>query len=121
MSASVPKGAPILVVAAPWVGMLLSGEKTVEVRGSACRKPPGTFVYLSESKTGTVCGRVTFAGTIDLSARREWESHRAEHCVPDADPSYGARTRGWRFRDPVRISPPVPYEVKKGAIVWRKF
>ena len=118
---SIDVGAPILVVQAPWIDMILDGEKTLEVRGTACRKSVGERVYLSRSGSGTVMGSVVFLGSTPLSNETMWNAARSEHHVQDAYPSYGDATHGWRFGSPERFSPHVPYRVRPGAIVWRKF
>ena len=119
MDTRIQLGAPILVVKRPWVDMLCDGSKTIEVRRSHCRKPNGTIVYFSESGTGCIVGKARFVESVELVA--DWQERRAEHRVETVAPPYGNKTHGWRFVDPTRIDPPVPYVVKPGAIVWRKY
>lgn len=115
----IPDDAPILVVKPQWLDMLLSGEKTIEIRSSACRKPIGTHIYLSASRTQQVSGRAVFAGCDGPLSRAAWDELRGGHRV-DGDPMY-TRSYAWIFRDPVRFDPPIAYRARKGAIVWRKF
>lgn len=114
-------GAPILVVQAPWIDMILDGEKTLEVRGTACRKLIGERIYLSQSGSGAIMGSVVFLGSAPLSDEAAWNGARPDHRVQDASPSYGDATHGWRFCQPQRFAQHVPYRVRPGAIVWRKF
>ena len=121
MATPPPLDAPVLVVQRPWIEWLLDGTKRLEIRRTACRKPLGTTVYLSESGTGAVQGSVRFEGSFAIPDASAWEALRDEHRVPDAQPSYGAATHAWRFAHPVRLPTPQPYVVKPGAIIWRKF
>lgn len=118
---SIDVGAPILVVQAPWIDMILDGEKTLEVRGTACRKPIGERIYLSRSGSGAIMGSVVFLGSTPLSDDNTWSATRPEHRVQDVSPSYGGATHGWRLGAPERFAHHVPYRVRPGAIVWRKF
>ena len=43
----VPRGASILLVQEPWLGLILSGLKTLEIRGKPCRKPAGEKIFLA--------------------------------------------------------------------------
>ena len=122
MTCDIPLDAPILVVRPPWLELLLDGAKTLEIRGTRCAKPAGTRVYLSESCMGTVAGYVTFAGCEgpfeDLDAFR---ARKAEHRVGGLEALPYKATYGWRFEGGRRLDTPVPYMIKKGSIVWRKF
>jgi hypothetical protein len=117
----IPLHAPILVVKAPWIDMLLDGRKNLEVRSGPCKKPLNQRVFLSRSGTGLVEGSVTFRGSVALSNLSDWNAERPNHRVPDDLPFYGSTTFGWRFSNPELMATPVPYRVKRGAIVWRKF
>mgnify|MGYP001976016455 CR=1 FL=1 len=44
----VPRGASILLVQEPWLGLILSGLKTLEIRGKPCKKPCGERIYLAQ-------------------------------------------------------------------------
>ena len=116
-----PLNSPILVVKPEWLDRLLDGRKTLEIRSSGCSKPIGTRVYLSESKTGTICGSVVFRGTTGRLDEDAWNHLRPHHNVQTNDLPYGSSTHGWWFESPVRYDPPVPYAVRPGSIVWRKY
>ena len=116
---SIPLKAPILVVKPEWLELLLNGDKTVEIRSTACRLQVGTIVYFSPSRSGHVSGSAIFLGSIFFADAERWESARSLHLV--SGPLPYPRTHGWMFGSPCRFDQTVPYLVKKGSVVWRKF
>jgi hypothetical protein len=121
---SLPReGDPVLVVQKPWICKLLDGEKTLELRGTVCRKPANTIVYLSESGTGAISGCARFVGCNGPLDRETLVARFGEHRVtPDVlDAINYKRVYGWNFVDAARATVPIPYAVKPGSIVWRKY
>lgn len=116
---AIPVGAPILVIREPWLGLILDGEKTLEIRGSSCRKPRDSLIYLSASGSGAVSGHAVFVECIGPMSDDEWEMRREQHRVSGPATMY-SKIYGWRLSNPTRIAP-VPYLVKPGAITWRRF
>ena len=114
-------GDPILVVRQPWIDWLLDGTKTMELRGTACRKPVGTRVYLSRSGTGCVHGSVTFRGYVGPLTRHELEALVHEHRVLDVGSITYACTYAWIFDEASALDAPIPYAVSRGSVVWRFF
>ena len=117
------EGDPILVVQKPWIDKIMDGDKTLELRGTTCRKPVNTIVYLSESGTGTIVGRARFVGCDGPLDRETIDARFDEHRVTNnfLDAANYRRVYGWRFVDATRASSPIPYAVKPGAIIWRKY
>ncbi len=112
--------APILVIKKEWLDLILDGAKTLEVRGCRCTKEVGTFVYLSQSKTGTIAGRVRFDGCSGPLELEEFMDLQSEHKVSTTTLPY-SKTFVWRFSNPIRSSNAIPYKVRKGSVIWRKF
>lgn len=115
----IPPGAPVLVIKPPWMNMILDGDKTLEIRSTACRKPAGTDIFLAQSRTAVVSGVVKFVGVHGPLSEEQWEALREKHRVMGPRP-YG-RTYAWEVEQAQRFTHPVPYIVNRGAIVWRKF
>lgn len=114
----VPKGASILIVQQPWIGLLLSGQKTLEIRGKPCSKPAGERVYLALSGGGgIVLGSVAFVACHGPLGTPEWARRAPEHCVEAAKLPYPT-TYAWEVGAPVRFHKPVPYHHKPGVVVW---
>ena len=117
---AVPPGATILIVREPWLSHILNGRKTLEVRGTPCRKPVGTKVFLALSGAGgLIYGSVVFAGTRGPMSAREFNDAKAQHLVANGRP-YGSATHGWKLTQPKKFFKPVKYTVKKGCVVWAK-
>lgn len=120
----IPVDAPILVIKEVWLDKILSGEKTLEIRGSGCQKEVGTRVYLSASKSGSVTGVATYNGYIGPLTREEFSSLTNQHCVGEEniDDVFNAYKKvfAWRFDGATRI-PETKYQIKKGSITWRKY
>lgn len=113
-------GDPILVIKKPYIDMILRQEKTIEIRGSPCRKEVGTRVFLSASGSGTICGSAIFSGSVGPMSLEDWNAYRAMHKVDDANPMY-KKTFGWSFVGAEVIDPPISYLVKRGTISWRRY
>ena len=115
---AVPRGASILIIQQPWIELILSGVKTLEIRGKICKKPGGERVYLALSGGGgIVLGSAEFVACHGPFSKAEWTSRRREHCVEAAKLPYGT-TFGWEVRKPQRFRAPVRYAHKPGVVVW---
>ena len=112
-------GAPILVIKPQWLKKILEGEKTLEIRSSACRKEIGTTVFFSPSGSGQITGCATFQSSTHVPSEDIWASLRLDHCVPGERPY--RNTHAWRFCNAVTIEPPISYTVRPGTVVWRKY
>lgn len=107
-----------LVVKQPWIGLILDGLKTWELR-SKDTKIRGR-IGLIESGTGKVFGevnlkRVTHAPT----SYRSRSLTRTLHRLDSKD--FGLMDQwcfAWVLGDAVRYAEPIPYEHPVGAVVW---
>ena len=117
----VPRGASILIIREPWIGLILDGHKTLEIRGTKCNKSEGHHIYLALSGGGgVIVGAVTFVACHGPLSRSEYTARAEEHCVAGDALPYGASTYAWEVRSPVRFSSPVAYHHKQGVVVWAK-
>ena len=77
----VPAGASILIIQQPWIGLILDGRKTLEIRGKFCYKR-GERIYLALSGGGGILlGSVEFVGCHGPLSRDEWAAKAQQHCV----------------------------------------
>ena len=115
----VPRGASILLVQEPWLGLILSGLKTLEIRGKPCRKPAGEKIFLAlAGGGGVVLGAAKFEECVGPFGAADWSACAQQHCVAGAKLPYGGSTYGWRLSSPERFAAGVPYEHKQGCVVW---
>ena len=53
-------------------------------------------------------------------SNEEWQTAAEQHCVAGKTLPYRHSTYAWEMASPVRFSAPVPYEQKRGTVVWAK-
>ena len=68
-----------LIVKKRWLNLILSGKKTIEIRGSNTKKI-GQPIYLLESGTNLVKGTCIIDSTYPISCS-DWSEEREKHCV----------------------------------------
>jgi hypothetical protein len=110
-----------LIVKKEWLDLILSGEKTWEIRGSntAIRGRIG----LIESGTGTIVGECELTNSFWLD-KTGYHAHYHKHKIPSKFNStmpYHDKTHAWVLENPKRYDNPYPYNHPKGAIIWVKF
>ncbi len=110
-----------LIVKKRWLNLILSGKKTIEIRGSNTKKI-GQPIYLLESGTNLVKGTCIIDSTYPISCS-DWSEEREKHCV---DISYSElkkrykRPHAWVLRNVKLTEEEWKYEHPKGAIIWVK-
>lgn len=103
-----------LVIRQPWVDLILSGEKTWELRGSATSFR-GRFAVI-QSGTGTVVGICQLVAVVGPLAAGDLAESTAKHRVP-CRPRY-RRPHAWVLEGAERLRRPVPYRHPSGAVIW---
>ena len=93
-----------------WLNLILSGEKKLETRG----KHLSAGTYWLGTK-GMIHGRAYLAGATRIHTARAWQDLRHLHCV-DGDGLPYPRTYGLPISFCERVSPPIPYARKRGAV-----
>ena len=102
-------GDRILVLRANWWNLILSGEKTLEIRGrnlSAGKYWLGT--------RGMIHGFVILEPAILISTLQAWQDLRHRHCVDNDELPYKT-TYGLPIRQCRRVTP-IPYVHPRGAV-----
>jgi hypothetical protein len=116
----VPSGASILIIQRPWIDLILSGHKTLEIRGQKCSKV-GERIYLALSGGGgVILGSAYFAACHGPLNRAEWMARADSHCVAGEALPYGGNTHAWELTKVNRFTNPVGYVQKQGTVVWAK-
>lgn len=108
-----------LVIDEPWIGHILDGSKTWEMRSSSASHR-GWFGLIRKG-TGTVCG---IANLVECGAPLtpgEMLTNRQNHQIPDAMIQSGEVSKWntpWKLENIQKLSMPVPYRHKPGAVTW---
>ncbi len=110
-----------LVVADPWIGMLLDGSKTWEMR-SRNAKVRG-WIALIRKGSGQVYG---IARLVDVSGpltTSEMAQSSDQHKIPASTYTVGEFSKhrfAWKMAEARRLTKPIPYTHKSGAVIWVK-
>ncbi|MER9528523.1 ASCH domain-containing protein [Mesorhizobium sp. M0309] len=109
-----------LIIDEPWIGLILKGEKTWEMRKTAChhRGP----IALIKKGSGTVVGTAEVTGSLPaIGAREAYSAAEQYHRIPLARQGTafddGWRT-AWVLSNPQLLPKPVPYNHPYGAVIW---
>lgn len=108
-----------LIIKSPYTEWILSGEKSIELRGTNTNKRGR--IAIIESGTKLIVGTVEIVDTMLIQTVDQYEKLRPRHCV-------GAERRnikykelwGYVLKDPIRLEKPIEYLYKKGQQVWVK-
>ncbi len=108
-----------LIIAAPWIGRLLDGSKTWEMRSTAASHR-GWFGLIRKS-SGAVYGvaRLVEVGA-PLSPAEMIETYKY-HRIPASMVWSGEVAKWntpWKLADIQRFDTPIPYQHKSGAVTW---
>ena len=109
-----------LIVDEPWISSILSGEKTWEMRSSACRQSGP--IALIRKGSGHVVGVAEIGQSLPpIESREEYAAAEPRHRIPPARQEQ-AFVGGWRTPWPIRAAKPLPtpvrYEHPAGAVIW---
>lgn len=110
-----------LIIKKKWLDLIISGKKTIEIRGSNTKNQNET-IYLLESGTHRVVATAVISSTYPVSCS-DWPEERDRHCV---NASYAELKK--RYKTPYawvlsKIKPIEDiwyYEHPQGAVIWVK-
>jgi len=107
-----------LIVRNPWIDLILSGQKTWEMRS----RPTNVrgAIGLIEAGSGLIVGSTTITDSLDEIIFDESicsYGHRDKHCI-DNDIAIDIWRYPWVLSDTKRFEAPVPYQHPRGAVVW---
>jgi hypothetical protein len=110
-----------LVIREQWAALILSGEKTWEIRSRVTHQR-GTIAII-KSGTGLIYGTAELTDCIKLS-KVDFEESRDKHCIPAGAASeivmhYKERF-AWVFENISKLPEPIAYTHPQGAVIWVK-
>lgn len=124
---------PVLIVRQPWAGLLLSGEKTVELRGAPAHKHVGKRIFVSISGPGgaeTVVGYLTMTQCEGPLTQAAFEALAPNHLltmpIGGSAPAHASgalpykRTFAYHMRDPVVLPQALPCP-RRHCVTWATF
>lgn len=104
-----------LLVRKPWIDLLLSGEKTWEMR-SKPTKQRGK-IFLLGVGTGQILGEIELIGCLPPLLKKERRVYKARHRVEDLD-LLEKWPVPWVMQNPIKYSRPKYYDHPQGAVTW---
>ena len=102
-----------LIIKEPWVSLILSGKKTMEMRKTRTKN----FGRIALLNSGYIRGFATLHRCDGPLSNRELLARENEHCVPENrinSPDYSYRF-GWMISDVENLSTPKKYTHPRGA------
>lgn len=108
-----------LIIADPWIGYILEGDKTWEMRSRRCSYR-GWFSLIRKG-TGAVFGVARLVDSGHPLSRDEMISAIEKHRIPESEVLSGAVdcwNIPWIISDVTKLDTPIPYRHKNGAVTW---
>lgn len=105
-----------LIIKKRWLDLIIEGVKTWEIRNSNCRIRER--IGLIQSGSGHVMGCADLVDSISLTLE-EFPEHFDKHRVPIEELRYN-KIYAWVLANPKKLTKPIPYDQKRGAIKWVK-
>src|SRR4051794_25840066 len=108
-----------LVIREPWIGLILTGRKTWEMRS----KPTNVRgrIALIRARSGLIVGTALLTSSERALTRRDYMAYCDRHAIPEASLDE-VLEHGWVYPwvlDDVRVlAEPVPYSHQSGAVTF---
>ena len=106
-----------LIIDEPWISLIVSGEKTWEMRSRNTNVRGRIGLIRKGSKT--VIGLADLIDTLPKLPRSELRASFAKHRVPESkiDEDFEWST-AWVLQRPRSLQEPIPYRHPAGAVIW---
>lgn len=108
-----------LIVKQPYAGLIVSGEKTLEMR-SRHTKIRGEIGIIAKG-SGNIIGTVNLIDSIYFNADYKLKSEAGFICHKIPGSEWGLLDKyryGWQFSDAKKFKTPKPYDHPMGAVIW---
>ena len=109
-----------LIIAQPWIELILSGVKTWEMRSKATSIRG--HIALIEKGTGLIVGTTTLdhCGGKFTNAEQLDKFKQFHHVDYISHPELIKWAYPWVLKQTVRLDVPIPYKHPRGAVTWVK-
>ncbi len=108
-----------LVIARPWIGYILDGVKTWEMRSQ--KTTIRGWIALAEKGTGQLVGVARLVDSLEPRSKPDMLDSIGKHRIP-AGMIESGEVDAWRFPwvlgDVLRFHRPIPYRHPPGAVTW---
>lgn len=106
-----------LIVKKEWLDLILSGKKTIEIRGSNSRIRGE--IGLIESKSGLIVGSCCIVDSI-LVDDNNLDYVLKHSCIDSVESlkNFYSKQYAWKLESAKRFEQPIKYNHPKGAIIW---
>jgi len=109
-----------LIIAEPWIDLILSGQKTWELRTRNARLREK--IALIRKGSGRIVGTAQLADVKGPMTSDQLQKYKEKHCVPEGQLSQYVGTGGSAYakvlEDVSRFEEGVPYRHPSGAVTW---
>jgi hypothetical protein len=110
-----------LIIREPWIGYILEGRKTWEIRSRAT-KMRGQ-IALIKGGSGQIVGVANVVDSVGPMTFDQLKRHGAKHCAPakelgDFLRKYKNQGIAWVLGDVVRLPELIAYRHPSGAVIW---
>lgn len=110
-----------LIIKKKWLNLIVSGKKTIEIRGNNTQRQNET-IYLLESGTHRVVATAIISSTYPISCS-DWAEERDKHCVDISYTDLKKRYKtpyAWVLSKIKLIKDIWYYKHPQGAVIWVK-
>ena len=114
----------VLLIRPEWLDKIISGEKTIEIRGTSCKSKINKTIGLAycgpsvnKQEERIIIGTAKISGYKQYNNIEEYNSDIKKHCFYHEILPY-KKTFGWIFEDIKKLDYKKTFEYKKGAVIW---
>lgn len=104
-----------LIIKKKWLDLILSGEKTWEIRG--CNTSIRGLVALIESGSGEIKGFTYLINSYKLT-NDELKGNLDKHKISDTSIVKYKNIYAWEFSNTKKLEKPIKYNHPQGAVIW---
>lgn len=111
-----------LIIKKKWLDLILSGKKTLEIRGSNTKHKDEPIYLIESGSNGLVRGKCIINATFPISCS-DWSEYRDKHCVDISYKELKSRYNSpyaWELTNVEKLENPFYFKPPKGAIIWIK-